>query len=149
MLFVKRLNGDTDTMNVVILIGNLASDPEVRATNTGKNVTNFRLAVNGYAKNQTDFFNCIAWDKTGEVIALYCKKGRKIAVEGRLQQRSWTTDAGDKRSVVEVVVGRCTFLSAADGVPPNVPVSASDTLAAQVFDGTSSNSVNPDDNVPF
>ena len=66
----------------------------------------------GEKKEQVSFFNCVAWAKTGEVIAEYCKKGQRIGIEGRLQQRSWDDQEGKKRQTVEIVVDNFQFLSA-------------------------------------
>jgi len=99
-------------MNSVHLIGRLANQPETRQTKAGDSVTNFRVAVDGFSKDQTDFFNVVAWKKTGEVVANYFNKGRQIGIEGRLQQRAWETDKGEKRSTVEVVANRVFFCGA-------------------------------------
>jgi single-strand DNA-binding protein len=97
-------------MNICCLIGNLANDPELRHTSNGKAVATFRLAVNKGKDDGADFFTIICWDRQAEVIAEYCAKGRKVGVEGRIQQRSWETDNGDKRSVVEIVAHRIDLL---------------------------------------
>ncbi len=105
-------------LNKVIFIGRLVRDPEIRYTKSGTSVANFSVANNrtyvqgGEKKELTSFFNCIAWSKLGEVIVQYCKKGQRIGVEGKLQQRSWEDQNGNKRSTVEVVVDNFQFLSA-------------------------------------
>ena len=104
-------------INRVMLIGRMVRDPELTYTQGGSSVTNFSIAnnrsytVSGEKKEMVSFFNCVAWAKTGEVIAQYCKKGQRIAIEGRLQQRSWDDQSGNKRSTVEVVVENFQFLS--------------------------------------
>jgi single-strand DNA-binding protein len=102
--------------NKVILMGNLTRDPETRQTPNGQSVTNFALAVNrtwkgqdGSTQEQVSFIDCVAWGKTGEVIAQYMQKGRPILVEGRLDQRSWEQD-GQKRSKIEVIVDTFNFV---------------------------------------
>ncbi|MCA9301218.1 single-stranded DNA-binding protein [Candidatus Nomurabacteria bacterium] len=107
--------------NKVILMGNLTRDPETRQTPNGQSVTNFALAVNrtwkgqdGSTQEQVSFIDCVAWGKTGEVIAQYIQKGRPILVSGRLDQRSWEQD-GQKRSKVEVVVEDFNFVGGGDG----------------------------------
>ncbi|MCP4153030.1 MAG: single-stranded DNA-binding protein, partial [bacterium] len=65
----------------------------------------------GEKKELASFFNCVAWSKLGELIVQYCKKGQRIGVEGRLQQRSWEDQQGNKRSTVEIVVENVQFLS--------------------------------------
>jgi single-strand DNA-binding protein len=105
-------------LNKAILIGRLTKDPELRYTQGGTSVCSFSIANNrtyvsaGEKKEQVSFFNCVAWAKTGEVIAEYCKKGQRIGIEGRLQQRSWDDQEGKKRQTVEIVVDNFQFLSA-------------------------------------
>ncbi|MFO0970981.1 MAG: single-stranded DNA-binding protein [Candidatus Saccharimonadales bacterium] len=106
----------TKGFNKVILMGNLTRDPETRQTPNGQSVTNFALAVNrtwkgqdGSTQEQVSFIDCVAWGRTGEVIAQYMQKGRPILVSGRLDQRSWDQD-GQKRSKVEVIVEDFNFV---------------------------------------
>ena len=97
-------------MNTVQILGNLARDPELRFTKTGRAVATFTVAAtNTYidsatneTKEQTAFINCVAWGKTGEAVGT-CKKGERLFVEGRLQTRSYDTQDGQKRYVTEVV----------------------------------------------
>jgi single-strand DNA-binding protein len=95
--------------NTVTLIGNLTRDPELRYTTGGRGVASFGLAVNRrYMQNnewqeQTSFFNVVCWSDLGENAAATFTKGMRVIVTGRLEQRSWETQDGDKRSVVEVV----------------------------------------------
>ena len=109
-------------LNRAILIGRFVKDPELRYTQSGSSVANFSIAnnrsytVSGEKKEFTSFFNCIAWGKLGELIVQYCKKGQRIAVEGRLQQRSWDDQNGNKRYTVEVVVENFQFLTPKGGV---------------------------------
>jgi single-strand DNA-binding protein len=105
-------------LNKAILIGRLTRDPELRYTQGGTSVCSFSIANNrtyvsaGEKKEQVSYFNCVAWAKTGEVIAEYCKKGQRIGIEGRLQQRSYDDQEGKKRNIVEIVVDNFQFLSA-------------------------------------
>lgn len=93
----------------VTLIGNLTRDPELRFTPTGRAVTqlgiavNRRFQVNQEWKETTSFFDIIAWGELGENVAASLEKGMRVIVCGRLEQRSWETDEGDKRSKVEVI----------------------------------------------
>jgi single-strand DNA-binding protein len=104
-------------INKVILIGRLTKDPELKYTQASTAVCSFSIANNktyvtgGEKKEQVSYFNCVAWAKTAEVIAEYCKKGQRIAIDGRLQQRSWDDQDGKKRQTVEVVVETFQFLS--------------------------------------
>ena len=88
-------------MNKVILIGRLTKDPELRRSNTGMAVCNFAVAVNrGFAgqnnEPQTDFINCVCFDKQAENLSRYMTKGRLISVDGRIQSRSYDNQEGKK-----------------------------------------------------
>ncbi len=105
------------SLNRVILIGNLTRDPELKFTPSGSPVANFGLAVNrtytnkqGEKVENVDFFNIVVWAKLAELCAEYIRKGSPVGLEGRLQSRSWETDDGQKRSVVEVVAENVQFL---------------------------------------
>ncbi|HSJ91294.1 MAG TPA: single-stranded DNA-binding protein [Ilumatobacter sp.] len=95
--------------STVTLIGNLTRDPELRYTTGGRGVASFGLAcnrryqVNGEWQEQVSFFNVVAWGTLGENVAASLTKGTRVIVTGRLEQRSWETQDGEKRSVVEVV----------------------------------------------
>lgn len=92
------------SINRVVLIGRLTRDPELRNTTTGKQVVNFSIAVDDrFNKDNTNFFNVSAWGSTADFVAKYLTKGRLIAVDGRLQQRKYTTQDGQNRDVVEIV----------------------------------------------
>jgi len=103
-------------LNRVLLIGNLASDPEVRRTQSGNSVTSFGLAINrkykskGEQKQEVCFVNVVAWNKLGEICAKYLKKGKSVFVGGRLNQNRWE-DNGKNRSRIEVVAETVQFLS--------------------------------------
>lgn len=95
-------------MNNVSISGNLTRDPELRSTNTGKQVANISMAIN-MGKDKTEYVNCVAWEKTAELIAQYCKKGDRFACTGELQTRSWDGEDGKKRYATEVVVRNFDF----------------------------------------
>jgi single-strand DNA-binding protein len=102
-------------LNVVILVGRLAQDPELRYTPEGQPVASFTLAVNRPYKNgegvqETDFIPVIAWRKLAEQATQYLTKGRLVAVEGRLQVRTFEDRTGQKRKVAEVVARAIRFL---------------------------------------
>ena len=102
-------------MNNCSFIGRLGKDPEMRYTTSGKAVASFSLAVNRDGKkDESDWINFVAWEKTAEVIAKYCTKGDLIGVTGSLQQRSWEKD-GQKRTVHEVRVIRIDFCGSKKG----------------------------------
>ena len=102
-------------MNKVLLSGNLARDPEVRYTQSGKAVASFPLAVNRrFGRNNdqqpsADFISIVAWEKTAEFCGNYLTKGSRILVEGRLQARSYDAQDGSKRYVTEVVANDIEF----------------------------------------
>ncbi len=97
-------------MNVVTLIGNLATEVEVREVGDDKKVASFLLAVDREsADGGADFVRVSAWDRQGEVCGEYLEKGRRVSVEGRLRSRSWEEE-GKRRSAVEVVARRVEFL---------------------------------------
>ncbi len=96
-------------LNKVILIGRFTADPELSYTQSGDALAKFSIAVNGY-KDQVNFFNCIAWRKTGEIISEYCKKGHRIGIEGKLQQDRWQDKDGNNKSVIKINVDSFQFL---------------------------------------
>ena len=99
-------------MNKVILIGRITKDIELRTVNTDKSVATYTLAIDrGYGdKKETDFINCVTWEKQAENIAKYCTKGSLIAVEGRISTRSYDAKDGTKKYVTEVVTSNVQFL---------------------------------------
>jgi single-strand DNA-binding protein len=93
------------------IVGNLTDTPELRFTPSGAPVASFTVAVTPRVKDgddwkdgETSFFRCTAWRSLAENLAESLTKGARVLVQGRLSQRSWETDAGEKRSVVEVQV---------------------------------------------
>jgi single-strand DNA-binding protein len=101
--------------NRIILIGRLTRDPELRYVPSGAPVASFTLAVDRPFRDQqgnreTDFIDIVAWRKLAEQVSQYMSKGRMVAVEGRLQIRSYETQDGQKRKVAEVVADGIRFL---------------------------------------
>lgn len=98
-------------INKVILMGRLTKDPELRYTNNKTPVCSFTIAVNnGYGeKQQTDFINCVAWNKTAEFVTKYFTKGKMIIVIGRITTRSWETQDGKRAYATEVVAKEVSF----------------------------------------
>lgn len=95
-------------MNKVILIGNLANDPESRTTQSGIAQCSFRLAVQRRFKGangerETDFLPVVCWRQTAEFVQRYLAKGRKVAVEGSIQTRSYDAQDGSRRYVTEII----------------------------------------------
>lgn len=124
-------------LNKVLLYGNLTRDPELKALPSGQQVANFGMATNrtykdksGQKQEATEFHNVVAFGRTAEVIAQYCKKGRPIYVEGRLQTRSWDDkETGKKNYRTEIVVENFQF-GADGGKGGSAPASAHDEQPA-------------------
>ncbi len=114
------------SFNKVILMGNLTRDPQLRYTPSGAPVCNFDLAMNrayttqgGEKKDEVCFISVVVWGKQAESSGQYLAKGRSVLVEGHLQQRSWETPEGQKRSKHEVVAERVQFLGGKPGANGN------------------------------
>lgn len=99
-------------MNRVVLMGRLTGDPQLRYTNSNKPVCSFSIAVNKRinGENSADFINCVAWNTTAEFITKYFNKGQQIAITGRLQNRSYEDDKGQKKYLIEVVIEETEFI---------------------------------------
>ena len=102
-------------LNQLLIIGRLVNDPELRKTESGKNVTNITLAVPRSYKNingeyDTDFVDCVLWNNVAESTTEYCHKGDLLGVKGRIQTRSYEKEDG-KKFVTEVVAEKVSFLS--------------------------------------
>lgn len=106
------------SLNRVVLIGNLAADPDVRETAKGKIVVNFAIATNyswknadGEKEKSTDYHKIVAWNKLGEICGKYLKKGSSIYLEGRLKNRSYETKEGEKKFFTEIVATDVNILT--------------------------------------
>lgn len=103
-------------INRVVLVGRLTRDPELRQTGSGTSYCRFSIAnnrnytVNGERKEEVSFFNCVAWGKQAEIINQYTRKGKQVAIDGRLQQRSYQGQDGKTQSSVDVVVESLQFI---------------------------------------
>lgn len=109
------------SLNKVMLIGNLGSDPEVRSTQAGNAVANFSIATTEGRgsgedrKEYTEWHRVVVWGKLALTCGQYLKKGRQVYVEGRLQTRSYEDDAGVKRFTTEIVAREVKFLGGRNG----------------------------------
>ena len=109
-------------MNKVCLVGRLTRDPELRVTpGTGIQVATFTLAVDRNFKNkqgerEADFIRIVAWRRLAELCTNYLGKGRLVGVTGRIQVRNWEDEAGQRRSVTEVVADEVVFLDRGPGI---------------------------------
>lgn len=137
-------------LNRIVLIGRLTADPALRYTQSGKAVTRFTLAVDrrprgGQAERETDFIDVVVWEKLGELCANHLGKGRLVAVEGRLQVRSYDAQDGTRRKAAEVVAENVQFLDwpkegeRAPGASRTQPGSVPEDIA----------DIDVDDDVPF
>ena len=107
-----------NSVNHVLMLGNLTRDPELRYTPAGTAVCQLGVALNrrwkdqaGEPQQETTFVEVTVWAKQAETVSAYLTKGRAVAIEGRLQQDTWETEAGERRSRLKVVAQRVTFLS--------------------------------------
>lgn len=106
-------------MNRVVLVGRLTRDPELRTTASGVSQTRFTLAVtrkvaNEDGEHEADFINCVAWRGLADTIYKYFKKGKEIALEGRIQTGSYEANDGTMRYTTDVIVDNITFVGSKD-----------------------------------
>lgn len=104
-------------LNRVFMVGRLTKDPELRQTTNGTSVANFTIALNrryksatGEWKDEATYVGVVAWQKLAELCKQYLAKGRAVLVEGKLQNRNWETEDGQKRSTIEIRADRIEFL---------------------------------------
>jgi single-strand DNA-binding protein len=156
-----------ENINRVTITGNLTRDPELRQTPSGTAVCTLGVAVNGRRKegdqwvDKPNYFNVIVWGAQGQNCANYLSKGRPVAVDGRLDWRSWEAkDGSGNRSTIEIVADTVQFLGSRDGSAPggngggnggggfapasDVPANTSDFGAPSGGGGNA-----PDDDIPF
>ncbi|MYA01822.1 MAG: single-stranded DNA-binding protein [Chloroflexi bacterium] len=106
------------TINRVELLGRVGSDPELRHTHGGTAVAQLRLATDRRRENgndETDWHTVVCWAKQAEAVAEYVRKGERVYVAGRLQQHSWETDGGERRSQIEIHASEVIFLGSGNG----------------------------------
>jgi len=124
-------------LNRIVLIGRLTRDPESSYTPNGIAVAKFAIAVDRPTKNpetgerETDFINVVAWRRTAEYVTQYYGKGCLVAVDGRLQIRSWVAQDGTKRYMTEVVAENCQILSRPREGEPGAAAPPSEELARE------------------
>ncbi|MBF6613913.1 MAG: single-stranded DNA-binding protein [Chloroflexi bacterium] len=109
-------------LNKVMLIGNLGKDPEMKYTQQGTPVTTFSMAVSrswkspdGQAKEETEWFRIVAWQKLAEQCNEYLHKGSKVYIEGRLQTREWQAPDGQQKQIVEVIANEMLLIDSRQG----------------------------------
>ena len=112
------------SLNKVMIIGNLGSEPEMRFTPNGNPVTSFRVATNrvyttaeGERREETEWFTVVAWNRLAEQCNQFLTKGRLVYAEGRLHTRTWESQDGQKHYRTEIVANRVIFLDRQAAVP--------------------------------
>ena len=152
-------------INRVIITGNHTADPELRSLPSGTSVCKLRVACNTRRKDNStgewvdkpNYFDVTVWGAQGENCATYLKKGRPVAIDGRLEWREWEQD-GNKRQGIDIIADAVQFLSSPrdeGGAPAgngftarsDIPVDTNDFAAAPA--GGSSSPSAPDDDIPF
>ncbi|MBF1336263.1 MAG: single-stranded DNA-binding protein [Leptotrichia sp.] len=127
-------------MNNVVLIGRLTKDPELKYSQAGKAYCRFTVAVNrDFNKEEADFINCLAFGKTAETIAEWLGKGRRIALQGRIQTGSYQNSNGDTVYTTEVVADRFEFIDSA----------RSETSKNQSYSNNNDDVLDDNDDFPF
>ncbi|MGL5254339.1 MAG: single-stranded DNA-binding protein [Brevinema sp.] len=121
-------------INRVVLVGRLSNDVDLRYAPSGAAVAKFGLAVGGKplkdGGDSVSFFNVVVWNKPAEFCGQYLKKGDRIAIDGRLEQRTWTAQDGARRSVVEVIADRVESLGSPAGGRESQPREGGQRAAA-------------------
>jgi single-strand DNA-binding protein len=122
------------TLNKVMIIGNVGTDPEMRFTPNGNPVTSFRVATNwvyttpeGERKQETEWFTVVAWNRLAENCNQFLAKGQRVYAEGRLRTRAWEGQDGQRRSRSEVIANRVLFLD--KQVSATLPVEGTEDAA--------------------
>ncbi len=142
------------SFNKVILIGNLVEDPELKQTQSGVPVTNFRIAVSRRFQSKeggqdADFINIVCWRQSAEFVKRFFTKGKSILVCGSLQSRTWTDNNNQKRYTVEVLADEVSFVERkSDGAPAREQMSAPAPYS-NAGEGISFEEMSTDDDLPF
>jgi len=101
-------------VNKVLLTGRLTRDPELRVLASGKSVTTFNVATNEYTgngKERAEYHTIVTWDRLAEICGRYLGKGQQVAIEGRIQTRTWDDDQGRRHWKTEIVASQVEMLS--------------------------------------
>lgn len=138
-------------MNQVLLIGRLTKDPELKYSQSGKAFCRFSIAVTKeFNRNETDFFDCVAWNKTAEIIAEYMRKGKKIAIQGRLETGSYEKE-GRNIKTYSIIVDKFEFVDSAggQGQQQSSSYSSQGTQSKETFADNDNDEIMDDDDFPF
>ncbi len=144
------------SVNKVLLIGNLGSDPEVKYTANGTAVANFNIATNdnwtskdGKKEERTEWHRIVVWSKLAEICGEYLAKGRTVYVEGRLQTREWNDKEGNKRHTTEIVAQTIQFLGGPSGERTARQAQPAVATAGAGAGGDGAQPIEVDDDIPF
>jgi single-strand DNA-binding protein len=131
-------------VNKVVLTGRLTRDPEMRSLSSGKAVTQFSIATNEYigqGKEKAEFHNVVTWDRLAQTCGEFLGKGQQVAVEGRLQTRTWDDDKGLRHWKTEIVASSVEMLSgrkkkdyAAESAADGIEAAGADAVAGEPDD---------------
>ena len=149
-------------LNKVILAGRLVADPELKQTAGGANVVSVRIAVNrrfqsrdAQQQNEADFFNVTAWQNTAEFIAKYFRKGSAICNCGRIQNRTWVDQNGQKRYMTDIIAEEANFVESRNSQDGQSAFGAPDAYSAPAYASPAQGNapkfeeIKTDDDLPF
>ena len=147
-------------LNKVILAGRVVADPELKQTQSGVAVCSLRIAVNrrftsrdSQQQSETDFFNVTAWQNTAEFIARYFHKGSAICVCGRIQNRSWVDQQGQKRYMTDIIAEEVNFVESRNaqdnGAPMGGDIYAAPSYSSSAQSAPKFEEIKTDDDLPF
>ena len=143
-------------INKGIIGGRITADPELKTTSSGISVTSFTVAVNRRYKQgeeqKADFFNVTAWRENAEIVTKYFKKGSSICIAGRLQNRNWTDDKGQKHYATDIIADEAFFVDSksestatTEQAPPFIP----DSYTAAPTEAPKFEEIPQDEDLPF
>ena len=146
-------------LNKVILGGRVASEPEQKQTPSGASVVTYSMAVGRRfvtegQERETDFFRVTAWQSTADFIARYFHKGDAICITGRIQNRSWTDQSGQKHYITEIIAEEANFVESRNAGDTGAGYGAPDAYAAPAYSTAQNNApkfeeIKTDDDLPF
>jgi len=143
------------SLNKVMVIGNLGTDPEMRFTPSGSPVTSFRIATTrtyttpeGERRQETEWFTVVTWSKLAEQCNQFLSKGRQAYIEGRLRTRSWEGQDGQRRYRTEIVANRVIFLGRPGVAPLPEEVEEAEVVSEVGSEGGGVEDVQPEE-LPF
>ena len=133
-------------MNSITIHGRLTKDPEVTVTPSGSKVCRITVAVNRrFKQEETDFFDCSAWNKTADFLEQYFRKGREILVRGEMHSRTWEDSNGSKRTAWKINIEEIDFC----GKPDNEYKPLDNPVTAVNEEIPKFETIGDDDNLPF